>query len=156
MAVENWIDDLVDVMGGVAGHNGKTVRAFYVYKKAEFPDAIAVFPCVLTFTDSMSPEYSAGGPLRDHWVGVCEFHLFPDISRTHYPELMLYFARIRKAMAEHITLGGKVNHFTPRSDTQYPLRGPVRLQYGDEAPHLGIVVLWEVKENVNSEFTPAA
>lgn len=150
MAIEDWIDDVVDVYGGVAGHQGRAVRAFYVYRKAEFPDAIAVFPCALTFTDAMLPTYSAGGPLVDLWTGLTEFHLFPDLSRAHYPDIMLYFARIRNAMAAHMQLGGKVAHFLPRSDVAYPVRGPVRLQYGDEAPHLGIVVQWQVKEDVSS------
>jgi hypothetical protein len=156
MAIENWIDDLVDVMGSVKGHHGKAVRAYYVYKKAEFPDAIAAYPCVLTFTDAVQPSYSVGGPLIDAWVGLCEFHLFPDVSRAHYPEIMLYFARIRNAMAGSMTLGGKVAHFLPRADVPYPLRGPVRLQYGEEQEHLGIVMQWQVKENVSADFTPAA
>jgi hypothetical protein len=156
MSVEAWIDDIVDVCAGIAGHHGKSLRAYYVYRKAEFPDAIATFPCVLTFTDAMRSDYSAGGPNLDAWTGICEFHLFPDLSRAHYPECMLYFARIRNAFAAHITLGGKVEHFLPRVDTPYPVRGPVRLQYGEEAPHLGIVVQWQVKENVGSEVTVAA
>lgn len=155
MAVEDWIDDIVDVFAGVTGHHGKPLRAFYVYKKQEFPDAIAVFPCALTFTDGTSPMYSASLSL-DVWTGITELHLFPDLSRMHYPEIMLYFARIRNAMAGHIQLGGKVEHFLPRVDAQFPIRGPVRLQYGDEAPHLGIVVQWQVKENVSGEVTIAA
>ena len=155
MAVENWIDDIVDVFGSVAGHAGKTVRAYYVYRKSEFPDAIATFPCALTFTESVRNDYSSGGPLIDHWVGLTELHLFPDLSRAHYPEVMLYFRRIRNAITGHMTLGGKVEHFMLRSDMPYPVRGPVKLKYGEEAEHLGIVVQWEVKDNVSSEYTPA-
>ncbi len=153
MAVQDWIDDIVDVFGSVSGHAGKNVRAYQVYRKAEFPDAIAEFPCVLTFTDSMRPDYSAGGPLIDAWIGLSEFHLFPDLSRKHYPEVMLYFGRIRSAMAAHVTLGGKVAHFMPRVDAPFPLRGPVKLQYGAEDEHLGIVVQWQVKEIVNGAYT---
>jgi hypothetical protein len=156
MAVQDWIDDIVAVFNGLPGHDGKTVRAFYVYRKAEFPDALATFPSALTFTDAMRPEYSAGGPLIDAWTGITEFHLFPDISRAHYPECMLYFARIRNAMAAHLTLGGKVAHWLPRVDAPYPVRGPVKLRYGDDQEHLGVVVQWQVKEHVGGEFTVAA
>ena len=151
MAIEHWIDDIVDVFGSIQGHHGKAMRAYYVYKKAEFPDAIATFPCALTFTDGNLPYFSAGGPKLDAWAGITELHLFPDLSRAHYPEVMLYFSRIRNAMAAHLQLGGKVEHFLLRTDVPYPIRGPVRLQYGEEASHLGIVVQWQVKENVSDE-----
>ena len=156
MAIENWIDEVVEVFGSVAGHAGKAVRAYYVYRKAEFPDALSAYPCVLTFSEALRPEYSRSGPLIDAWVGVTEFHLYPDQARAHYPEVMLYFARIRNAMAAHVTLGGRVAHFLPRLDVPYPLRGPVVLKFGGEEPHVGIVVQWQVKENVGSEYTIAA
>ena len=154
MAAEDWIDAVADVFA-IAGHNGQRVKSYHVYDKAEFPEAITVWPCALTFTVSCLPEYSLGGPLIDHWWGVTELHLFDDISRGRYPELMLYFARIRNAMASSMTLGGRVKHFSPRSDLRDPLRGPVVLQYGSDNPHLGIIAQWEVKDDEGGKFTPA-
>jgi hypothetical protein len=156
MSVENWIDSIVDMWGAMDAHAGHTLRAYLVYRKAEFPAALSDFPCVLTFVDGLQPNYSAGGPLIDAWTGISEFHLWADLSPAHYPELMLYFARIRTAMAQHLSLGGRVSHFLPRADVPYPIRGPVKLKYGGEEDHLGIVVQWQVKENVSGEFTIAA
>ncbi len=153
MAVEDWIDSVVDMWAGVAGHQGKTLHAYLVYRRAEIPDTPADFPFVLTFTQGLQPNYSAGGPQINAWVGVSEFHLFPDLSRAHDPEIMLYYQRVVAAMASHLTLGGKVSHFLPRADVAQPIRAPVRLEYGEEPPHLGLVVQWEVKEIVNGEYT---
>jgi len=147
MAVEDWIDAVADVFA-LVGPGGKKIKAFHVYDKAEFPDAINSFPCALTFTEGYKPNFSFGGPLIDFWTGVTELHLYDDTSRSHYPELMLMFARIRNAMAANMSLHNKVSHFLPRSDIAFPVRGPVKLQYGSEEPHLGIVVQWEVKQDV--------
>jgi hypothetical protein len=153
MALENWIDDVVDVFAGITAHTGKPLRAYYVFKRREFPDAIADFPCALTFVQSAAPTISAGLCL-EMWQGITEIHLFPDISRVHFPECMLYYARIRNAFAAHMQLGGKVDICSLRWDVLDPIRGPVRLQYGSEDPHLGMVVQWVVKENVSSEVIP--
>jgi hypothetical protein len=52
----------------------------------------------------------------------------------------------------HRTLGGKVAYI--QLDAEGPsIQGPVIFSFGDEAAHLGLLVHWIVKENVNSEIT---
>jgi len=46
--------------------------------------------------------------------------------------------------------------FLLRSGDGPSIVGPVTLQYGTEAPHLGLVVYWTVKEDVSGDFTVAA
>lgn len=150
--IQEWIDAVADVFA-VSDGAGGFVKSYHVYDKAEFPEAMTRFPSALTFSTALQPMYSAGGPLVDLWLGTTELHLFEDISRKHYPEIMLYFARIRNAMAASMSLGGRVAHFLPRGGVIDPIRGPVVLQYGSEAPHLGIVVQWEVKDNESGGYT---
>lgn len=153
MAVEGWIDTIAklwEVSDGKAG----SLRSYKVYERAEWPEAIAA-PCVLTYTTEVVMRYSLGGPCVELWNGVSEFHLTQDIGKHNYPAIMLFFARIRDAAASSMQLGGAVSHFALRTDTP-SIQGPVRLQYGAEPEHLGLIVNWEVKENTTGDFSPAA
>ena len=145
MAVESWIDELCAVWEVSDGERG-TVRSYRVYSKAEFPAAITVFPCAITYIESVEATYSAGGPCINYWLGVTEFHLFPNTDKGNYPAIMLYYARIIAAAAARLTLGGLVSHFILRSGGEPGIVGPVVLQYGGEDPHHGLVVNWRVKE----------
>ena len=157
MAVESWIDALVARWATVSDNRGGHVHAYRVYDKADWPDAIGHYPSALTYTTEDRSYYSLGGPGIDQYRGITEFHLFPNVNKGNYPELMLYFARIRNAAAGAITLGGLVAHFLLRTDLP-SIQGPVTLQYGGEDPHHGLIVNWEVKESVNDDagFAPAA
>jgi len=98
LAIENWIDTLCKVWAISDGKRGR-VKSYSIYEKAEFPDAITVYPCALTYTTEMSSSYSMGGPCIDLWKGVTEFHITPGVGKHFYPEIMRYFARIRNAAA---------------------------------------------------------
>lgn len=160
MAVENWIDAIVDVWAGIDNGKGGKVRAFSVYRKDEFPNALAAeqMPCVLTYTTSVEAD-SNDALGFDHWRGVSEFHLFPNLDRANYPAVMLFYKRIRQAAAANIKLGNRVSLFVLRNNvsrvTGASIEGPVALQYGSESPHLGLVVHWLVKEDVTTE-TPVS
>lgn len=155
--VEKWIDALCDVWAEVESHKpGQKVRAFYVYKRDEFPESLAadLMPCVLTYVTGVESDLNAGVSL-EHWRGVSEFHLFPNTDKRNYPAIMRYFARIRNAAALHMKLGGLVSYFLLRSNatrvTGTSLEGPVVMQYGSENPHQGLLVHWLVKEDVSTE-----
>jgi hypothetical protein len=152
MSVETWIDEIADLAGTVDNGKGGKVRSYQVFKKAEFPESLTVYPCALTYTSEVRPEYSLGGPCVDMWYGITEFHLAPGVAKSNYPFIMRFFARIKAAFALHMTLGGKVAYVQLRID-EPGLQGPVTLQYGDEEPHLGIVARWVVKESTTGQFT---
>jgi hypothetical protein len=152
MAVEEWIDEIAALAGTVDNGKGGKVLSYSVFRRAEFPESLSTFPCALTYTSEVRSTYSLGGPNIDLWYGITEFHLVPNIAKSHYPFIMRFFARIKAAFAVHMTLGGKVAYCQLRTD-EPGLQGPVTLQYGSEDPHLGIVARWMVKEDTTGEFT---
>jgi hypothetical protein len=123
-----------------------------VYEKNEFPESIESTPCAITYTQGNNMQIMAGGG-KSIWHGVTEFHLSENVDKDQFPYIMLFFARIRTAAAANMKLGGLVDHLALRGDITPNVQGPVVLQYGSEAPHHGIVVYWEVKENESDTVT---
>ena len=158
MSIENWIDQICKVWGTVGNGQGGHVRSYLVYEKEEFPEAITVYPCAITYTTNVIDQYSVGGPLIDHWKGVTEFHLFPSADKRNFPAIMLYFSRIRNAAAANMQLGGRVAFFQLRQGDEPSIEGPVVLRYGGEDPHHGLIVHWICKQSVSGEtgYVPAA
>lgn len=154
MSMENWLDKIAKLMAVDDGRKG-TVRSYAAFEKDEFPEAITEWPCAISYVVTYRAEYSAGGPLIDLYTGVTEFHLCPNVAKSNIPYILRFFARIRNAAAGSMTLGGAVDSFLLRKDTE-SIQGPVRLTYGSEDPHHGLIVNWFVKDVVNGEFTPAA
>lgn len=157
MSVVDWIDKLA-ALWEVDDGQGGTVKSFRVYEKSEFPEALPPSTiCALTFTTGVSNEYSVGGPLIDHWTGITEFHFPWGVDKSHFPAIMLFFARLRNAAAGDIQLGGTVHNFVlRRTATGGPsIEGPVVLQWGSEEPHHALVVHWTVKEDVTGDYSPA-
>lgn len=142
--IEEWIDNLTDLWGGVSdGKTGK-VRAYSLFKRNEFPDALELGqPSALTFFEELTPEYSAGGPNLGFYNGVTDFHLTPDTNRRRLPYVFGFVGRIWRAAASQMQLGGKVEHFVV---TKISL---AVLQYGQEAQHFGLQVEWTVKESIS-------
>jgi len=154
MAVTDWIDKIAQVFE-VANGKGGTVLSYRMYDRNNIPEALTSYPCAISYVTEARHQYSLGGPCLDFYNGVTEFHLTPNASKANLPYIMPYFARIRDAAAGNITLSGTVAHFLLRLD-EASVTGPVTLQYGQEEPHHGLVVRWEVKEEVSGDFTPAA
>lgn len=146
MAVTDWIDEITRLWEVSDGKGGQ-VRSFRVFEKEEFPEALSTFPCAITYTEGVRDRYGQGVSV-DLWRGVTEFHLTPDLNRRAFPNLMRFFARIRDAAAGNVTLNGKVSWFALRTEGGDSIEGPVKLQYGTENVHYGLVVRWEVKEMV--------
>lgn len=157
MAVSDWIDTLAAVWE-VPDPEGREIHSYRMYSSLErayaFPEIITEFPSVLNYTVSMDPEYSHAGPQMAYWLGVSEFHCTPSVDKEHYPYVMDFFEIIYRQAAANFTLGGIVKEFhILRGHPNGPsIRGPVQLTYGDEAPHLGLIVNWFVKEQIVSEI----
>lgn len=142
-----WLDKIAAVWAAIPAHQGaqvRTVQVFRTINRAEFPETVPVFPCVLTYPTSVNAAYGSGSISIDLWTGRSDFFLFPSVERKYYPALFPYFQRIKEAAAASVTLGGAVEHFLLQETNS--MEGPVELTYGnDEAPMLGITVNWEVK-----------
>lgn len=157
MSVENWIDVIAKLWEFSDGQGG-TVLSYRCYERDEFPEALAKFPCALTYITgwNLVTGISFGGPLKVLYRGVTELHLTDNVSKARLPWMMLFYARIRNALAAHLQLGGLVDDFRFATD-RIPIEGPVKLKYGSENEHMGLLINWEVKadETTDAGFIPA-
>lgn len=158
MALEEWIDELTQLWGQIEDGQGGNVRSYSMMDKRNFPEKIEKFPSALTFIEDNRDDYAVGKVNFDFWVGVTEFHILKDTSKKNYPDLYKFFKLIRDKAAANIqlneSLGGGT--FLLDSEGRPSIQGPVVLQYGTDAPHLGLIVNWIVKDIVTDEFQPAA
>lgn len=139
--IEDWIDALAKVWE-ISDGAGGLVRSFRLFERAEFPEALSEFPCALSYPTEV--EIGIASPQMDIWTGITEFHLYPNTAKSNLPGLMRYYHRIKEAVAANLSLGGRVAEFW--LSTEGPsIQGPMDLQYGDEAPHHGLLVYWKVK-----------
>ena len=142
--ITDWVDKVAEVWGTIDGGKGSKLKSFYVFKKAEFPESLNVFPSVLTIVPAMTKiQYSAGGPCVGIFEGESEFHLVPNASKGNLPYIHTFYEKIIVAAAANLQLGGAVEHFVLMAER--PIRLGV-LTYGNGDPHLGLVVRWSVKE----------
>lgn len=152
--IEDWIDTVQDMWAGIQGSNFKNVRAPYLIKRAEFPSSIdakdlLTNPIALSIVGETQFNYSAGGPNEGFYQGITQFHVAPSLDMGLIPQIMQWPRLIAQAADGNLMLGGLVNVFVLQ-DRADQITGPVELQYGDETPHWGFIVYWEVKENVNA------
>lgn len=142
--IEDWIDALVDVANGVDG-----IWAPYIFKRREFPESLDLSKkTALTFVDDVGISYPDAGPDNDTWSGSTEFHLTANTLKSNYPDIMKYFGLIRNAFK-----GKKYLLDIPGHSVYMKLRkdgGPsiemVKLTYGSETEHFGLLVHWVVWE----------
>mgnify|MGYP007100087937 FL=1 len=144
MAISSWIDAIAEKWGQVSDGRGGQVRSYAAFKRSEFPEALSVSPCALTYITGVPVvQYSLGGPCVVVYQGVTEFHLTRAVDKSLMPYVMGYYERIIAAAASSITLGGLVEHWLLSGDE--PIK-PGVLTYAGEDPHYGMVVNWRVKE----------
>ena len=63
MAVTDWIDKIAKVWSKIEDGKGSSMRSYRSFEKAEFPDALSQFPCVLTYVTNLpSVQYSRWRP----------------------------------------------------------------------------------------------
>ncbi len=153
MGVEKWIDSVAAVFGEIITGQGGKLTSYKVFGKTEFPNSLKHFPCAITYLDGVScSSPSDSGPWINLWAGTTEIHLCADTSKSHFPEAIAYYTKIQKVVAAHRQLGGKVAYFE-LVDQSTSIEGPLELTYGTDAPHLGLLVHWLVKEDVTGDFT---
>jgi hypothetical protein len=157
--IENWIDTLAKVWELDDGR-GNLVWSPRIFEKDEFPDALPEIdrPIALSFLTSTSTQYSAGGPCINLYTGFTEFHFPGGLKQNLRGYVMKFIGKIELAAAAKARLGGIVEHFllVPGEGGNPSIQGPIPLQYGEEAEHWGLVVHWEVKENVSGQVTVTA
>lgn len=157
--ITDWIDALQDMWASIQGDGFKTVRAPYLVKRAEFPSSIdpkdlLTSPMAISVVGETEFTYSAGGPNEGFYQGVTEFHVAPSLDMGLIPQMLQWPRLIAVKAAANMKLGGLVHNFVLQQRPDQ-ITGPVELQYGDENPHWGFVVYWEVKENLNAAITAA-
>ncbi len=156
MALEDWADELTGVWAQMSNGKGGNVKSYGLIDKREFPEKIEVFPSALSFIEDVRSDYSAGRLILEFWSGFTELHITKDIDKSNYPDLYKFFRPIRDIAAVNMQLNNTVDHFLLDFENRPSIQGPVVLQYGIDAPHLGLIINWNVKDNVSGEVQPSA
>jgi hypothetical protein len=151
MAIESWIDEVCKVWATLEFRKKTFVKSYPVFSKDGFPEDLSEFPCALTYVQEANMNYSLGGPCRDIYIGQTELHLVGNTQKKHYADILRFYKRIRDAAAASLTLNGKVKLFALAPTRS--IQGPVTMQWGSEAEHLGLIVRWTVKEDSSGQFT---
>ena len=142
--ITDWVDLVAEMWGTIDNGKGGSLKSYKLFKRAEFPESLSEFPCALTIVPGMTKlQYSVGGPCVGVYEGTTEFHLTKGVSKSNYPFCFTYYEKIIVAAAANLQLGGAVEHFILSANN--PIRFAV-LTFGNDDPHLGFVVRWEVKE----------
>jgi hypothetical protein len=152
--IEKWIDVLNNIWAFEYGR-GPVVRTPSCVAKNDFPEALtdlSAGPVALSWPLTVSPKYGAASssiPTILIWHGETELHLTPDIKKTNLAFILPMFGRILAAAKANLTLGGLVEYFILDEENGMELD---TLQYGNEAPHHGIVIHWTVKQNLSGQI----
>ncbi len=145
--ITDWIDTVAEVWGTIDNGKGGSLKSYKVFSRAEYPESLSEFPCVLNLvTRAPKIQYSAGGPCIAVYDGMSEFHLVKNVSKSNYPFVLTFFEKIIVAAVANLQLGGAVEHFLLAANNPITLGV---LRYGSEDAHLGLVVSWQVKEIMN-------
>lgn len=141
--VEFWGAALTDRWKSIVDNNGVSVKAFNFDK---LPESVTVAPSALSFiSEPMEPTYSEGGVCFAVWKGRTQFYLSLNQILRNYNYVNQYYRKITEAAASSLTLNGKVDLFTIGQI------GPALLSWGDRE-YIGLVVPWEIRENLAGKF----
>lgn len=150
--VEIWLDALNAVFGVDTGRGSKVATPKVTVSNA-YPESLPSLPVALSWPVSLEPTYGApdsSAPTILIWQGETEMHLTPDVKKSNLPYVYRFFGRILAAAKANITLGGLVEYFIiPKGANSME---PAILQYGGEAPHIGIIIRWTVKQNLSGQI----
>ncbi len=156
-SVEHWFDTLAELWAGVEDGAGQRLTSYKVFSKNELPSVpilAANAPCVASYVDDCMPQYSEGGPTLLKWLGVSEFHITKDVKPSNMAEIMLYYERIIAAAAADMQLGGKVAIWSIVQEQQGAMTNVTfRNHLTSEPDHQGILVKWEVLQDVSGLYT---
>jgi hypothetical protein len=153
--VELWLDVLNAVWAFDYGR-GQLVRTPKCTVKDEFPESLPDLadkgPIALSWPVDVVPHYgdaSSSIPTILIWKGETELHLTADVKKANLAFILPFYGRILYAAKANSTLGGLVTRFYLLEEENLALSV---LKYGDEAPHHGIVIRWEVKQNLSGQI----
>jgi hypothetical protein len=143
--VEYWGPALVSRWKTIEDNKKVSMRAFDFDK---LPSAIKDLPTALSIiSEPMVPTYSEGQLCNAFWKGRTQFYLSKDVSLTSYNYVQQFYRKITEAAAGTLTLNGKVELFTIGEIS------PALLKWGSELDYIGLVVPWEITEDVTGKFT---
>jgi hypothetical protein len=145
--IENWLDAVCKVFGTIPNGKGGQVKAYRVFEQGEIPSALTEYPCAVTYVPEAEPEYTSGAITALVWSGETELHITAADDPALLSDVMKYFSRVLAVVTANRTLGGKVQFFL-LPEGQKSIRMS-KLQYGSGPFHYGLVVMWEVKENIS-------
>ncbi len=149
--VEVWGPELAKVWGSIKDPSNRAIKA---YGFSNIPETISVIPCAISFLfDPIDVDYSAGGHNLIVYRGKTEFFLSTDVKKNELSQLFPFIRKIVEAAAKNLTLQGKVETFLL---AQAGGISPAILTYGDGIDRYGLVVTWEVRENVTGKITVTA
>lgn len=151
--IENWIDRVVQLWQ--IGYGKETLLSFGGYEKNDFPETLPNKPCVISYVAGVKTTYGSGGQTIMIWHGISEFHLTTSPSKAQVPFVQSFYKRILTAAMGSMKLGNNddgIEHFIILPD-EYAMQASWSMQYGNEEPHMGLIVHWEVKENCSGQFT---
>ena len=152
-SVETFIDVLAQIWQFDDGRGG-TLRSFGLM---DMPDAITptMSPCVVSYPLGCQPQYATGGPTLLFWNGRSEFHLTEDVKVGNVPYVVSFFRRIIKAAMANMKLSGTVELFLIPEEENALQFSTYKGADGLDS-HQGVVVMWEVKQNVSGSYTVSA
>lgn len=146
--LEDWIDAVAALAGNVQTGDGRYVTAYKMFGNPTIPEALTVFPCAITYTESVVMETPDSGPNVNTWLGVTEFHLAKGTKKSDYPYMLRFFHRIRAAWTADRTLGGRVQYI--RLNIEGPsIEGPIVFNPNTEIVTQGLLVHWVVRERLS-------
>ncbi len=160
MAFSDWADALSMLWEQLDTGKGRgKVTAHHMYKKDDWPSSITKFPTALSLIQDVELDYALGGPNTDYYNGFTELHIVGSDDPKELPYVMGFYKKIRNLAAANMTLkvdGVKsADNFKLRAPGP-SIQGPVKMQYGSEDLHWGLLIFWQVFEDTTGEtgFVP--
>lgn len=154
-SIETWIDTLNQVWAVEYGR-GKKIETPSMVNNNKFPaslNGLAKDPVALSFPEELPVfEYGHAGssiPTIAVWKGVTEIHLTPDDKMANIPFMIGFPRRLLHAAINNPTLSGLVDEFHLIPPAIEFVRG---LKWGTENEHDGLVIHWQVKENLTGKI----
>lgn len=158
MTFSTWADVLTGIWTNLE-FRGRDVKSYKLYDVGDLPESISNYPSCFSYIENLDPMYSLAGPARFIWRGQTHFYLVEDVNKQHYPAIYVFMESIPLMTAKYLTLGGIVPAFGIDTETTVGVEGPLTLSYGgspQEAPSLGVIAHWWVKDNLDGVIAPAA
>lgn len=130
----------------------KKIRTFGMN---EIPESITpdMIPCAVTYPTDLQVQYSEGGPVILFWSGQTDYHLTKDVKPANITYILPFFGRIFAACAQRILLTATATFALPQKTPQVMTFITYKDKFGEKDDHQGIVVRWELQQDVSGQYT---